>query len=684
MLTLYYSTNMNTIEPKFSNHLIHESSPYLQQHAHNPVDWYPWGPEALDKARLENKNIIISIGYAACHWCHVMEHESFEDEEVAAFMNEHFVAIKVDREERPDVDKVYLTAVQLLTDKGGWPLNCIALSDGRPIYGGTYFPKDRWMEMLTQVSDFITIHPDKAEEQANYLTEGVKSNEMIYKNASDSVYQLNDLDDIFSVWKNNIDFSQGGYGNAPKFPMPVSLQFLLFLNYLTKQKDALRAVTVTLNKMAEGGIYDQAGGGFSRYSTDEYWKVPHFEKMLYDNAQLVSLYASAWLKTSYPSYHTVVTETLAFIERELTSPEGGFYSSLDADSEGEEGKFYLWTYDEFQQVLGKNAGLLADYYHVTPKGNWDNRQNILYRPDNLDKILNKYVITESELNAHVSESKRLLLAYRAKRIRPATDDKILTAWNALMMKAYADAYRAFDVKEYLDSALRNADFIRTRLRSSDQGLFRNYKDGRASTSGFLDDYAFTIQAFIALYQATFNEEWLNEAQFLTHYVLEHFYDSVSGMFYYTSDKDPGLIARKMELSDNVISSSNSEMAKNLFLLGHYFYDDEFVQLSRRMLNNIRNHAINGEIYYANWDILMAWFAVEPYFVAIVGKDYEAKRKEFDQYYLPNVFLAGGKTEGTLSLLEGKLQVGQTTIFVCQDNLCKLPVTEVKEAIAQLK
>jgi len=675
---------MNTTKPKFSNHLLHESSPYLQQHAHNPVNWYPWGPEALDKARKEHKNIIISIGYAACHWCHVMEHESFEDEEVAAFMNEHFVAIKVDREERPDVDKVYLTAVQLLTDKGGWPLNCIALPDGRPIYGGTYFPKDRWMEMLTQVSDFITLHPDKAEEQARYLTEGVQSNEMIYKNASDSVFQLNDLDDIFSVWKNNIDFSQGGYGNAPKFPMPVSLQFLLLLNYLTKQKDALRAVVVTLNKMAEGGIYDQVGGGFSRYSTDEYWKVPHFEKMLYDNAQLVSLYASAWQKTSYPAFQTVVTETLAFIKRELTSSDGGFYSSLDADSEGEEGKFYLWTFDEFQQVLGNNAALLADYYHVTPKGNWDNSQNILHRSGDMDKILNKYVITEGELNAHVSDSKKLLLAYRSKRVRPATDDKILTAWNALMMKAYADAYRAFDVKEYLDGALRNADFIRTRLRASDQGLFRNYKDGKASTPGFLDDYAFTIQAFISLYQATFNEEWLAQARLLTYYVLDHFYDSVSGMFYYTSDKDPGLIARKMELSDNVISSSNSEMAKNLFLLGRYFYDDEFVVLARKMLNNIRNHAINGEIYYANWDILMAWFAVEPYFVAIVGKDYEAKRKEFDQHYLPNVFLAGGKTEGTLSLLEGKLQLGQTTIFVCQDNLCKLPVTEVKEAIAQMK
>ena len=674
---------MNSTTFKFTNQLIHESSPYLLQHAHNPVNWYPWGPEALDKARIEQKPIIISVGYAACHWCHVMEHESFEDEEVAAFMNEHFVSIKVDREERPDIDKVYLTAVQLLTDKGGWPLNCIALSDGRPIYGGTYFSKDRWIDMLTQVSGFIKLHHDKAEEQANFLTEGVRSNEMIYKTADNTEFFLNDLDDIFAVWKNNIDFSQGGYGNAPKFPMPVSLQFLLHLNYLTKQKDALKAVLVTLNKMAEGGIYDQIGGGFSRYSTDEYWKVPHFEKMLYDNAQLVSLYSAAYQKTAHFTYKKVVSETLEFCKREMTSFEGGFFSSLDADSEGEEGKFYTWAYGEFKRILGNNAGLMVDYYHVTEKGNWENSQNILFRSGDHERILNKYLITENELESRVLESGKLLLAERSRRVRPATDDKILTAWNALMLKAYVDAYRTFNEKEYLDIALNNAAFINSKLKSEDSGLYRSYKDGKASTHAFLDDYAFTIQAFISLYQATFNEKWLEEAQQLTHYVLDHFYDPTSGMFFYTSDLDPSLIARKMEISDNVISSSNSEMAKNLFILGRYFYDDEYVRTARKMLNNIKSHAINGEIYYANWDILLAWFAVEPYFVAIVGKDYEAKRIELDTYYLPNVFLTGGKTEGSLSLLEGKLIAGETTLFVCQNNLCKMPVYDVKDAIRQI-
>ena len=674
---------MNVTDYKYTNKLIHETSPYLQQHAHNPVNWYPWGQEALEKARNENKIIIISIGYSACHWCHVMEHESFEDEEVSAFMNEHFVSIKVDREERPDVDHVYLTAVQLLTDKGGWPLNCVALPDGRPIYGGTYFPKERWLDMLKQVSDFIINNPEKAEEQANFLTEGVQSNEMIFKESEDSVFLLNDLEDIFSIWKNNIDFKNGGYGNAPKFPMPVSLQFLLQFNYLTQQKDALQAVLVTLNKMAEGGIYDQVGGGFSRYSTDEHWKVPHFEKMLYDNAQLISLYCAAYQKTKDPAYKRIVTETLNFIKHEMTSPEGGYYSSLDADSEEVEGKFYTWTYEEMKNVLGSNSQLIMDYYHITKEGNWENSQNILYKSAENKQLFSTYKITENEFEEILNQAKIKLFTQRSHRTRPATDDKILTSWNGLMLKATVDAYRTFDEVDYLNMALKNAEFINTNLKSADNGLFRSYKDGKASTHAFLDDYAFTIQAFISLYQVTFNEYWLKESRQLTDYAIEHFYDSSIGMFYYTSDLEPSLIARKMEISDNVISSSNSEMGKNLFILGRYFYNEEYVYLSRKMMNNIKSHAINGEYYYANWDILMSWFAVEPYFVAIVGKDFELKRKEFDALYLPDVFFSGGSTEGDLSLHEGKYRSGQTTIYVCQNKSCRQPITEVSEAVNQI-
>ncbi|MCF8296042.1 MAG: thioredoxin domain-containing protein [Saprospiraceae bacterium] len=674
---------MNTIENKFTNKLIHESSPYLLQHAHNPVNWYPWGKEALNKAKKENKLIVVSIGYAACHWCHVMEHESFENEEVAKFMNENFIAIKVDREERPDIDQVYMDAVQLITGSGGWPLNCITLPDGRPIYGGTYFQKAKWIDMLSQVNTFFEQNPEKAEQQAKLLTEGVQSNEIIVANSEQAEFKISDLNTVFDNWKSSIDYEDGGHKRAPKFPMPVGYQFLLHYHYLTQNNDALKAVTTTLNKMADGGIYDQIGGGFSRYSVDAYWKVPHFEKMLYDNAQLVSLYSTAYQKTKDPKYKIIVEETLEFIQRELTSEEGGFYSSLDADSEGEEGKFYVWTKSELQKSLGEKADLVIDYYNVTDDGNWEDGQNILFKSDNNKKIAAKYKITEEELAIRVSDAKKILQEVRSKRIRPGLDDKILTSWNSLMLKAYVDAYRVFDKKEYLEIALKNAEFINTKLKVSDGRLNRNYKNGKASINAFLDDYAFTISAFISLYQATFDEKWLNEAQQSTNYTLEHFYDKKSGMFYYTSDIDVALIARKMEISDNVIPSSNSEMAKNLFILGHYFYKDDYINNAKQMLNNAKQNALKSGAYYANWDILMAWFASNPYEVAIVGKDFETKRKEFDTQYLPNVFLLGGKDGGNLTLLQNKLVEGQTTIYVCQNKSCKLPTIDFKTAIEQI-
>jgi len=674
---------MNSAEHQFTNQLIHESSPYLLQHAHNPVYWYPWGEEALNKARKENKLIIVSIGYAACHWCHVMEHESFENEEVARYMNEHFVAIKVDREERPDIDQVYMNAVQLITGRGGWPLNCIALPDGRPIYGGTYFTSEQWIDMLTKVSDFVKEHPDKAEQQAKALTEGVQSSEMIYLNTEEAEFSIKDLDNIFATWESHLDDVQGGHKGAPKFPLPVGYQFLLHYNYLTQNEDALKAVTLTLNKMADGGIYDQIGGGFARYSTDAYWKAPHFEKMLYDNAQLVSLYSSVYQQTKDPNYKIIVSETLEFIHRELSSGEGGFYSSLDADSEGLEGKFYVWTQDELQKILGDNADLIIDYYNVEEKGNWENAQNILFKSGNEKRIVDKYNTTESDLSIQVSKAKKILLNERAKRIPPALDDKIITSWNALMLKSYVDAYNVFNNEKYLDIALQNARFINTKIKLPDNRLYRSYKNGKASINAFLDDYAFTIGAFISLYQTTFDELWLEEAKQLADYTIAHFYDHTSGMFYYTSDVDPSLIARKMEVSDNVIPASNSEMAKNLFVLGNYFYSDEYINMSKKMLNNVKRNALEGGAYYANWDILMSWFANPPYEVAILGDEFEALRKEFNKHYLPNVFLSGGKNEGRLSLLEGKLIEGQTTIYVCQNKACKLPVTEVEEALKQI-
>ncbi|MDZ7726076.1 MAG: thioredoxin domain-containing protein [Candidatus Campbellbacteria bacterium] len=669
---------------KFTNQLIHESSPYLLQHAHNPVDWYPWGEEALKKAREENKLMIISIGYSACHWCHVMEHESFEDEDVAAFMNKHFVSIKVDREERPDIDQVYMNAVQLLTGQGGWPLNCIALPDGRPIYGGTYFTSEQWIEVLRQVNEFVQNHPDKTEEQAQQLTHGIQVQESAYMKSGDvAEFNLEELKQIFSSWKRRLDFKLGGTLGAPKFPLPGGYQFLLFYHYLTGDKEALEAVTLTLTKMAGGGIYDQVGGGFARYATDEKWKVPHFEKMLYDNAQLVSLYSKAYQSTKIPLFKKVVTETLTFIERELTSDEGGFYSALDADSEGIEGKYYVWSVQEFREVLGEHADLMIDYYNLAEGGNWENGINILFTTDNAESLLEKYKLTAAELEEIVDHAKEKLLAAREKRVYPGLDDKILTSWNALMIQGYIDAYNVFGNRSYLDHAVANAEFLKKNMFSKDYQLFRNYKNGKASIHGFLDDYAFTISAYISLYQATFDENWLNDANRLCASVLSHFYDDNTGMLYYTSDTDPKLVARKMEIPDNVIPSASSEMAKNLYLTGKYFNNDDYILKSKRMLNNVREHAMTGGEYYSNWDNLHAWFARDPFEVAIIGPEYELIRQSFEKYYLPDVFLMGGRQEGNLPLMKNKLVAGQTTIYVCRNKTCKQPVTTAEDALKQI-
>ncbi len=668
---------------QYTNQLIHESSPYLLQHAHNPVNWYPWGEEAIARAKKEKKLILVSIGYAACHWCHVMEHESFEDTSVAKYMNENFISIKVDREERPDIDQIYMNAVQLLTGQGGWPLNVIALPDGRPVYGGTYFPKEQWLSMLQQIIEFVEKNPDKAVKQATALTEGIQTTEIVTSIEEKHEHSIDDLNNIFNIWQKNIDKENGGYIGAPKFPLPVGYQFLLHYAFLTDNSDALNAVTTTLNKMADGGIYDQAGGGFARYSTDTVWKVPHFEKMLYDNAQLVSLYSSVYQQTKILRYKEVVYETLEFIERELTSAEGGFYASLDADSEGEEGKFYVWTKDEIYKFLGNDASLIIDYYSITEEGNWEYGNNILFRVIDEKYLAEKYHITEIELHQRVSIANKTLLKARSERIRPSLDDKILTSWNGLMLKGYVDAYRVFGEKNFLDAALKNADFLMKKMKSPDHRLDRICKNGKSGINGFLDDYAFTIEAFVALYQATFNDKYLQEAKHLMEYALEHYYDNKTGMFFYTSNIDPALIARKMEIADNVIPAGNSTMAKNFFILGHYFSKDDYIEKSSAMLNNVMQDAMRGSPYYANWDILMAWFADKPFEVAIVGKDCIRKRKDFDEHYLPNVFFSGGKEEGTLPLLKDKLVPEKITIYVCRDKTCKLPVHSAESAMKHI-
>ncbi|MDF1549357.1 MAG: thioredoxin domain-containing protein [Bacteroidales bacterium] len=671
-------TNME--KHKYSNKLAQESSPYLLQHAHNPVNWYPWGEEALNKAKDENKLILISIGYAACHWCHVMERESFEDEQVAVLMNEHFVCIKVDREERPDIDQIYMTAVQMMTGSGGWPLNCFALPDGRPVYGGTYFRKDQWKHVLTSLSDMYQSDKQKMLNVAADLSKGIIEAEVIDYKVDAKEYSDKDLKEIVEPWKPYFDKIEGGNDRAPKFPLPNSYEFLLNYSYYTSDKETLEHVYLTLNKMAKGGIYDQAGGGFARYSVDKYWKAPHFEKMLYDNGQLVSLYSKAYQLSKNEDYKRVVYHTIEFLERELRSSEGAFYSSLDADSEGEEGKFYVWDKKELEELLGENAKLYCDYYKVNEQGNWENNKNILHRGEKEENISKKYHLSNNELIIKIESLNAIVLKARAKRIRPSLDDKILSSWNGLMLKGLIDAYRVFDEPVFLQTALENAEFISNKMIDKDYRLWRNYKNGKASINGFLDDYAFVIDGFIALYQATFEEKWLNLAKNLTDYTLKHFHDDKSGMLFYTSDLDPKLIARKMEINDNVIPGSNSAMAKNLYYLGHFFYNDNYIEISSQMLHNVKDDIKRSGAYYSNWALLLTHFVYNLKEVAIVGKDALPFRKKFDENYLPQCIFSGSTTDSHIPMLEGRMQEGKTTIYVCENRVCKLPVYGVEEAV----
>lgn len=670
-------------EYKFTNELINETSPYLLQHAHNPVNWLAWNEQTLLKAKAENKLILISIGYSACHWCHVMEHECFEDEKVAKLMNDYFVCIKIDREERPDIDQIYMLAVQLMTGRGGWPLNCFALPDGRPIYGGTYFPKQQWINVLLNLSDLQKNEPDKILEYAQKLTEGIKLAEIIKIKEKEQIITIDILNNCFSNWKTRFDSIYGGPDKAPKFPLPNNYQLLL--HYATSQKntEALSHFDLTLKKMAYGGIYDQIGGGFARYSVDAYWKVPHFEKMLYDNAQLVTLYSQAYQATKNELYKQVVFETLQFIERELTSTDGGFYSALDADSEGIEGKYYVWQKNELEELLKNDFNLFADYYNVNEKGFWEHDNYILLREEEDDTIAKKYKLTIEELKNKIKDCNTLLLSAREKRIRPGLDNKIITSWNSLMAKGYLDAYSVFGEEKHLTIALKNTDFIFE--NAFNQKQLYHLANAKNNIDGFLEDYCFFIEALITAYQNTFDESYLIKANELMQYCITHFQDKNSGMFYFTSDKKNELIARKMELSDNVIPASNSSIAKSLFLLGHYFENEKYIIQSKKMLNNVLDEMQNYPEGYSNWAILALWIA-EPFFeVAIVGKSVNEIQKEFGKHYLPNVIFAGTESDKTdIPLLKNRFTENKTQIYVCVNKTCKQPVENVTEALKQIK
>ena len=667
----------------YTNELVHETSPYLLQHAHNPVNWQAWGEKALAQAKDENKLLLISVGYSTCHWCHVMEHESFEDPEVAKVMNGHFVCIKVDREERPDVDHIYMSAVQLLTGRGGWPLNCIALPDGRPIWGGTYFSKEDWMEALEAIAVFYVENGAKTEEYASKLHEGIEQNSLIavspVKIKADPLL----INSLLSKWENQFDTQNGGTKGAPKFMLPNNWQFLLRAGYQFQNKKTMDQVKLTLKKMAFGGIYDQVGGGFARYSTDEIWKVPHFEKMLYDNAQLLGLYANAYKADPNPNYKQVIEETVEFLKRELLSPEKGFYSALDADSEGEEGKFYVWTKDELEGLLGIDFTLFSQYFNVNSQGYWEHNQYILMRTEENQAFSALHQLSEDELQAKVKSWKSLLLAERKKRIRPGLDDKILTSWNALAISGLISCYNALGDQQYLELAMQNAQFLKQKLMDDDGQLFHSYKNGQAKISGFLEDYAFVIEAFTALFESTGEISWLHKAAQLTETTLTKFFDVDKSIFSFTASDQKDLITRTYEIHDNVIPASNSVMARNLFRLYLLLGRPDYRDISDEMLGSV---AVNMTAYlsgYSNWSQLMLDLTENHLEVAIAGPHAISILKELQQKYMPHVVFCAGTQENNLPLLAHRFVSGKTLIYICQDNSCQLPVETVEEALKLL-
>ncbi|WP_439183163.1 thioredoxin domain-containing protein [Carboxylicivirga taeanensis] len=652
-----------------SNQLIHESSPYLLQHAHNPVNWYPWGNEALQKAKAEDKLLLISIGYSACHWCHVMEQESFEDDAVAQVMNQHFICIKVDREERPDVDQVYMEAVQLVSGRGGWPLNCFALPDGRPVWGGTYFPKAQWLAVLQQLADLNTTGKEKLMQQAEALTQGIRQLELPLAQADVTA----DIYQALQASRTRFDDQYGGFGAAPKFPMPVALKLIHQVGYLQTDKSLLDFVYLTLDHMSSGGIYDQVGGGFARYSVDERWFAPHFEKMLYDNAQLISLYSQAYKTSHQPHYQHIAEKTIDFVKRELTAPEGIFYSALDADSEGEEGLFYVWTYQELKEILGDDEHFLR-YFNITESGNWESGKNILHGNRPRKAYALQHHLDPDGFEATVSKALEKLFTVRQHRVRPGLDDKALTSWNALMIGGLCEAYQAFGEEAHLQMAESAMNYLLSHVQQPDGSLLRTTKNGRSKITAFLDDYAFMIDALIGLYEVTFNERYLNSAKKLADYTIGEFYNATAQVFYYTAKSGEQLIARKTDVQDNVIPSSVGAMANNLVRLHQLYHLPDYETIAHTLIAKMSQQAEEHPTYYAQW-ALLAYLQNQRQEMVITGEQTQGFRKELQQQLRPGAIYAAS-LDGTskLEVLQDRFKEGATLIYKCQNKTCELPVT----------
>jgi uncharacterized protein YyaL (SSP411 family) len=668
----------------FENLLIHSNSPYLLQHAHNPVNWEPWSESAFRKAADEEKLVIVSIGYSSCHWCHVMEKECFEDIQVASLMNKYYVCIKVDREERPDIDQYYIDAANLMHGRVGWPLNAFALPDKRAVYAGTYFPKNQWLGILHELAAGYKKDKQKYISYADKLTEG-----MITMNALPTVepkpdFEMSDLDKCYQAFEQQFDHVHGGRGKAPKFPMPDNNLFLLQYSYLVHNKEAQEHVFLTLDKMANGGIYDQVGGGFARYSVDAQWKVPHFEKMLYDNAQLISLYSEAWKLSPSPLYKQVVFDSFDFLQRELTSPGGAYYSALDADSEGEEGKFYVWTEKEIDRIFPENAALIKSYFGIGKEGKWEYETNILLRATDVEELAEKFKMPTKDVEDVINKAKIKLLEERAKRIRPSLDNKVLLSWNALIIKGFCDAYNAFGEEKFLKSAEKCLRFIGEEMKDG-LDLLHSWREGEASIPAFLDDYALYIQCLISYYQASFIEMALQEALWFTEKVILEFSDESKLMFYFTSKSNNELNLRKIETQDNVIASPNAIMATNLYYLGNFYGRTEWIERAKKMMATVLDRTVEFAPFYSKWAMLLCNLAGEFFEVAISGEKTEEFRKEIAAHYLPDFLLAGtpnGSTE--IPMLEHKYQKDNNLIYLCRQFTCQRPVNSPEDFFKQIQ
>lgn len=681
---------------KFTNRLIEETSPYLLQHAHNPVDWYPWGEEALQKAKDEDKPVLVSIGYSACHWCHVMERESFEDEDTAEIMNAHFINIKIDREERPDLDHIYMDAVQAIAGSGGWPLNVFLTPDAKPFYGGTYFPpvnahnRMSWKETLNAVHKAYTERKNEMESQAENLIAHLK-NANSFGISKPGLVKPGDIfteQNLEKIAENLLaqgDSVWGGFGKAPKFPQTFAIQFLLRHYHFAKDERSLKQALLSLDKMIMGGIYDQLGGGFARYSTDAKWLAPHFEKMLYDNALLVSVMAEAYQLTGDDLYATVIKQTLAFVESEFLSPEGGFYSALDADSEGVEGKYYVWNKSEIAGLLGDRTELFCKIYNITDGGNWEHT-NILWLTENLKSHAEKLEMGVKELKGILEECRNKLLAQRRKRIKPSLDDKILLGWNALMITACCKAYAATKEADYLAMAEQNIAFLKANLCDASGVWAHTWKAGKARYPAFLDDYAYLIQALIHLQEITGNGEYLLKAKTITENVLDLFFDEETPFLWFTDNLQKDIIVRKKEVYDGAVPSGNAVMAQNLLYLSVVFENNRWKKIAEKMLEALGGALVKYSTSFGIWALLLQSLVKGIFEIAIVGNETKELLMDVNSLFIPNkVIQSTNNMDNDFPLLKGKLTgLSGRSIYLCRDYSCKNPVNNVEDLILLMK